>query len=88
MKKALFVTYHFPPASSSGVFRSLGFARHLVELGWQIQVLSVTETGAESIDRELLNKVPAGVKVISAPLYDPFSLWKRVRGQRDRKSVV
>ncbi|WP_232251277.1 glycosyltransferase [Janthinobacterium sp. 1_2014MBL_MicDiv] len=40
-KRVLMVAYHFPPlAGGSGILRTLGFARHLPECGWQPLVLS------------------------------------------------
>ena len=40
-KRVLMVAYHFPPfAGGSGILRTLGFARHLPDCGWQPLVLS------------------------------------------------
>ena len=42
-KRVLMVAYHFPPlAGGSGILRTLGFARHLPDCGWQPLVLSPT----------------------------------------------
>lgn len=39
-KRVLMVAYHFPPHSGgSGILRTLGFARHLPDCGWQPLVL-------------------------------------------------
>jgi glycosyltransferase involved in cell wall biosynthesis len=41
MKRLLMVAYHFPPfAASSGIQRTLGFARHLPEFGWEPLILT------------------------------------------------
>jgi glycosyltransferase involved in cell wall biosynthesis len=41
MKRVLMIAYHFPPfAASSGIQRTLGFARHLPEFGWEPLVLT------------------------------------------------
>ena len=40
-RRVLMVAYHFPPlAGGSGIERTVGFARHLPECGWQPLVLS------------------------------------------------
>ncbi|MBE3024632.1 glycosyltransferase [Janthinobacterium sp. BJB1] len=40
-RRVLMVAYHFPPlAGGSGILRTLAFARHLPECGWQPLVLS------------------------------------------------
>ncbi|NVI84956.1 glycosyltransferase [Janthinobacterium sp. BJB401] len=44
-KRVLMVAYHFPPfAGGSGILRTLGFARHLPDCGWQPLVLSPSAT--------------------------------------------
>ena len=41
MKRLLMVAYHFPPfAASTGIQRTLGFARHLPAFGWEPMVLT------------------------------------------------
>ena len=41
MKRLLMIAYHFPPfAASSGIQRTLSFARHLPAFGWQPLVLT------------------------------------------------
>ena len=52
-RRVLMIAYHFPPLQGgSGVLRTLGFARHLPEAGWQPLVLSASagayaQTGSE-----------------------------------------
>ena len=42
-RRVLMIAYHFPPLQGgSGVLRTLGFARHLPEAGWQPLVLSAS----------------------------------------------
>ncbi len=41
MKRLLMIAYHFPPlAGSSGIQRTLSFARHLHEFGWEPLILT------------------------------------------------
>lgn len=41
MKRLLMIAYHFPPfAASTGIQRTLGFARHLPSLGWEPLILT------------------------------------------------
>jgi glycosyltransferase involved in cell wall biosynthesis len=41
MKRVLMIAYHFPPfAASSGIQRTLGFARHLPQFGWEPLILT------------------------------------------------
>ncbi|MGH7496603.1 MAG: glycosyltransferase [bacterium] len=71
-KKALFIAYIFPPLARAGVHRTVRFTRYLPELGWDITVLTVAEPyypPQSPVDRELLGKIPAGVKIQSTPVF-------------------
>lgn len=78
-RKILMLAYYFPPCGASGTFRSLGFARNLVRMGWDVSVLSASEYLRESRDSSLLAKVPAEVELRNARVYDPLSLWKNMK---------
>ncbi len=39
--KVCFVAYYFPPITTSGAARSIGFARHMSSFGWEPTVISV-----------------------------------------------
>ncbi len=86
MKKLAMIAYHFPPSAASGTFRSLGFVRHLANLGWQIQVLTVDGQGIETPDAKLLEKTPEQVEVVRAALIDPFAWWARMRKRNATKA--
>jgi hypothetical protein len=67
MKRLLMIAYHFPPLrGSSGIQRTLRFAQHLPEHGWQPAVLTVHPRAYESRGRDLLEELPAGMPVIPA----------------------
>jgi len=52
MKRLLMIAYHFPPfAASSGIQRTLGFARHLPAFGWEPLVLTAHPRAYEHCDR-------------------------------------
>jgi len=84
MKKVLMVSFQFPPmAGSSGVQRSLRFAQHLPELGWQASVLTVHPRVYERCSEDLLAEVPAGMTVRRAFALDAsrhLALWRRYPG--------
>jgi glycosyltransferase involved in cell wall biosynthesis len=66
-KRLLLVAFHFPPLQgSTGVHRSLAFARYLGRHGWDVTVLTVTP-GAyprQSVDNNEL--IPEGIRVVRA----------------------
>lgn len=66
-QKLLMVAYHFPPlVGSSGVHRSLNFARDLPGHGWQPMVLSAHPRSYPATSEETLRQLPAELQVVRA----------------------
>jgi glycosyltransferase involved in cell wall biosynthesis len=79
----------FPPSSGSGAYRGLGFANHLVDLGWKVTVLTVTEDFFDLVtharDDSLLPLVDERVRVERVPmrmqhLVGDYRAWGAFRG--------
>lgn len=71
MNLVLLIAFHFPPIQgSSGVQRTLRFARHLPEFGWEPLVLTASPSAYEHVTDDQINDIPAGVRVIRAPALD------------------
>lgn len=61
---ALLIAFHFPPFfGSSGNLRTLSFARHLPEFGWEPVLLTANARAYPKIDDHLLKDVPDGLEV-------------------------
>jgi glycosyltransferase involved in cell wall biosynthesis len=76
VRRVLFLAYHFPPIGGAGVQRSVGFVRHLRELGYEPVV--ITGPGFEAsrwtpVDRSLEGVVPPGTEVRRIPTQPPPS---------------
>lgn len=87
MKKILIVAYYFPPVAASGAMRPLAFCRFLESLGWSPRVLTTNPASvypSPSMDRQLLTKIPSGVRVNAIPHGNPLQkliAWRdQVRG--------
>ena len=81
-KKVLFIAYIFPPLARAGVHRTVRFTRYLPEQGWDLTVLTVAESSyppQSPVDRELLKKIPAGVQIVSAPVFQGTENLFRVK---------
>jgi glycosyltransferase involved in cell wall biosynthesis len=68
------VAYCFPPEGSIGTQRTLRLVRELVARQWEVTVLTGTlrtYPANAPIDRDLLDRVPAGVNVVRAPVLRP-----------------
>ena len=63
-RQILIVSYDFPPIQGPGIWRSLGFARHLPALGWTVRVACSDRNYWHSrTDPALLERIPDGVGV-------------------------
>lgn len=67
MKRVLLIAYHFPPIRhSSGVHRTLNFARYLREHGWSPAVLTVTPRAYALTSDDQMAEIPSDVPVVRA----------------------
>ncbi|MBI5267439.1 MAG: glycosyltransferase [candidate division Zixibacteria bacterium] len=78
MKKLLMITYDFPPARTSGIYRPVKFVKHLRSFGWEPIVLTARNAGALARDETLLKDIPAGVQVVRTFSVDLFELTRRL----------
>jgi glycosyltransferase involved in cell wall biosynthesis len=71
MRDLVFVAYHFPPLrGSSGIQRTLSFARNLPRFGWRPHILTTTERAYEQVSAESLSLIPPGTSVYRACALD------------------
>lgn len=71
MKRVVMIAYHFPPlAGSSGIQRTLRFARHLPAFGWEPIILTADTRAYERIADDQLADIPEGLEVVRAPAWD------------------
>ncbi|WP_164884996.1 glycosyltransferase [Rubrivivax rivuli] len=70
MRRVLFIAYLYPPIANSGTRRSIEFANHLPDNGWEPVVLTISnpDSRPDRYDPELLSDVRAGTRVERAPL--------------------
>ncbi len=64
MKKALIITYYWPPSGGPGVQRVLKFAKYLPEFGWEPIILTVKNGTYPAIDESLLAEFPIILRFI------------------------
>lgn len=80
----LLIAYHFPPlAGSSGIQRTLRFAQHLPQFGWQPIVLTAHPRAYERTADDLLREVPQDLPVTRSFALDTarhLSLFNRYPG--------
>lgn len=86
-KKILIVTYYWTPAGGPGVQRWLKFVKYLSQLDYDITVYTVSNGEYPIIDNTLESDIPKEVNIIKAPIWEPFSFYKKVIGQKKEEKI-
>ncbi len=75
-KKILIITYYWPPSGGSGVQRWLNFSNYLVDLGYDVTVLSPEFADYPILDNSLINQINPLVKILKVPVFEPAKFFK------------
>jgi len=86
MKRALIVTYYWPPAGGPGVQRWLKFVSYLREFGVEPVVYIPDNAEYPLVDKSLLEEVPSGIKVLSKPIFEPYR-FAEFFSKKDSKNI-
>jgi len=87
MKKALIITYYWPPAGGAGVQRALKFVKYLPQFGWEPVVLTVENPDSPVEDESLLADIPEGTKIYKTKSLEPFELYKKFTGKNPDSKI-
>ncbi len=89
MRKALIVSYYWPPAGGPGVQRVLKFSKYMPDLGWQPIILTVKRGAYPALDKSLEEEVHSSTLVYRTANLEPDQLYKSFTGlkQDDRLPV-
>lgn len=88
MKRLLILSYYWPPAGGPGVQRWVKMSKQLVDLGFEVTVITVANGSYPSIDESLISEVDPNIDVIKTKTLEPFALFNRLRGERGKESTV
>jgi len=88
LKKAIILTYYWPPGSGPGVQRWLKFCKYLPEFDWQPTVITVKNGSYPYTDETLIRDVPASLDVIKTETFEPFALYNLLRGKKGKSVEV
>ena len=83
MRKALVITYYWPPAGGSGVQRWLKFSKYLREFGYESIIYTPENPEFMATDKSLEAEIPEGLEVIKRRIWEPYSLYKKVTGRKE-----
>ncbi|MDD2424816.1 MAG: glycosyltransferase family 4 protein [Bacteroidales bacterium] len=81
MKKAVIITYYWPPAGGSGVQRWLKFVKYFRNYGIEPVVYTPENPEMMAVDSSLLSEIPQGATVIKRRITEPYGLYKLLTGK-------
>ena len=77
MKRALVITYYWPPAGGSGVQRWVKFAKYLPAEGWETVIYTPENPEAPGTDTTLLEDIPQGTEVIRTHISEIYGIYRK-----------
>lgn len=72
MKRALIVTYYWPPAGGPGVQRWLKFVKYFREFGVEPIVYIPENPSYPLVDENFANEVPSDIEILKHPIKEPY----------------
>lgn len=87
MNKVLILTYYWPPGGGAGVQRWLKFVKYMRLYNWEPVVYTVENGEMPVIDESLQKDVPEGTIVLKTPIWEPYTIYKRVIGRKKEDKI-
>lgn len=82
MKKALIITYYWPPSGGGGVMRWLKMSRYLPETGWKPVIYTPENPDASVEDRSLIHEIHPDVEELKTRIWEPYQLYRFFTGKK------
>lgn len=86
-KRALVVTYYWPPSGGAGVQRPLKFAKYLPQFGVDPVILTVENPTYPILDESLASDIPEEASVFKTKTIEPFSIYAKLTGNSVQDST-
>lgn len=86
MKRALIITYYWPPAGGSGVQRWLKFVKYFRNFDIEPIVYTVKNPTYTINDESLLNEIPKDIEVLKQSIWEPNTLFSFF-GKKSKQSA-
>ncbi|MFO7369518.1 MAG: glycosyltransferase family 4 protein [Bacteroidales bacterium] len=88
MRKALIITYYWPPSGGSAVLRWLKFSKYLREFGWEPVIYTPENPEAQEIDESLLKDIPEGMEILKTKIIEPYGIYKWLTGKKKHEKIA
>jgi glycosyltransferase involved in cell wall biosynthesis len=87
MRKVLIITYYWPPAGGSAVYRWLKFTKYLREFGWEPVIYTAENGEYPELDPANEKDIPQGITILKQPIWEPYGAYKKFIGQKRTDKV-
>jgi hypothetical protein len=87
MKKALIISYYWPPAGGISVHRSLKIVKYLRNFGWEPVVFTPENAHYSYNDEGNFRDVPENLTVLRNRILEPFKIFKLLSGRNKNDSL-
>ncbi|MCK9204127.1 MAG: glycosyltransferase family 4 protein [Bacteroidales bacterium] len=87
MKKALIITYYWPPSGGAGVQRWLKFVKYLRDYQWEPVIYTPENPEFPETDPSLLADVPRGIEIWRQPIREPYGAYKKLMGRKKEEKI-
>ncbi len=91
MKRALIITYYWPPAGGPGVQRWLKFVRYFKEFGIEPIVYIPENPHYPLVDHNIVSEVPQGIEILKQPIKEPYgfaNLFSRKKTKQISSGII
>ena len=88
MRRALIISYYWPPTGGSGVQRWVKFAKYLPQFGWQPVIYTPKNPEQISTDHSLVGDIPDCAIVLKRHITEPYSLYAKLTGKKSGATPV
>lgn len=85
--KVLIITYYWPPSGGAGVQRWLKFVKYLRKFGWEPVIYTPDNPEFPAFDDTLMSDIPEGIQIVRTPIWEPYSLYKKLIGAKHDQKV-
>lgn len=83
MKRALIITYYWPPSGGAGVQRWLKFVKYMRSFGWEPVVYTPLNPEMPVVDESLNKDIPKGITILKTKITEPYRFYKFFSGRKE-----
>ena len=87
MKKALIITYYWPPTGGAGVQRWLKFTKYFQQFGWEPVIYTPSNPDFPINDATLLKDVPNNITILKTEITEPYDIYRKIMRKKKTETV-